>query len=76
VIGYWASLAWRGVALTWQNVTLFGGAAVSVISPTPAPSPPSFEPGLLPVAAIIGAPYYLAHGADLPRSNRRFSRLR
>lgn len=23
VIGYWASLAWRGVALTWQNVTLF-----------------------------------------------------
>lgn len=22
-IGYWASLAWRGVALTWQNVTLF-----------------------------------------------------
>lgn len=23
VIGYWASLAWRGVALTWQNVTLY-----------------------------------------------------
>jgi hypothetical protein len=22
VIGYWASLAWRGVALTWQSVTL------------------------------------------------------
>ena len=31
VIGYWASLAWRGVALTWQNVTLFepGKAPVS-----------------------------------------------
>jgi hypothetical protein len=23
VIGYWASLAWRGMALTWQSVTLF-----------------------------------------------------
>jgi len=23
VIGYWASLAWRKVALTWQNVTLY-----------------------------------------------------
>jgi len=113
VIGYWASLAWRGVALTWQNVTLFepgkapvsrsslasasppgagdaglrlyqwlaiafviGGAAVTALGTTPAPSPPPFDPVIAPVAAIVGALYYLAYGADLPRSNRRFSRLR
>lgn len=41
VIGYWASLAWRGVALTWQNVTLFepGKAPASRSSLAPA-SPP------------------------------------
>ena len=42
VIGYWASLSWRGIALTWQNVTLFepGKAPVSRSSLASA-SPPS-----------------------------------
>lgn len=64
VIGYWASLSWRGVALTWQNVTLFepGRAPVSRSSLAPA-TPPSatswrsealgcamdFEPALPPI---------------------------
>lgn len=41
VIGYWASLAWRGVALTWQNVTLYeaGRPPVSRSSLVPAPPP-------------------------------------
>jgi hypothetical protein len=40
-IGYWASLAWRGVALTWQNVTLYetGRPPVSRSSLVPAPPP-------------------------------------
>jgi prolipoprotein diacylglyceryltransferase/protein-S-isoprenylcysteine O-methyltransferase Ste14 len=57
-------------------VFVIGGAAVTALSPVPAPPPPPFEPGILLVAAIIGALYYLAYGADLPRSSRRFSRLR
>lgn len=45
MIGYWASLAWRGVALTWQNITLFepGKAPVSrssLASVSGAGSPP------------------------------------
>ena len=41
VIAYWASLAWRGVALTWQNVTLYeaGRPPVSRSSLLPAPPP-------------------------------------
>jgi hypothetical protein len=48
VIGYWASLAWRGVALTWQNVTLFepGKAPVSRSSLAPA-SPPARADGAI-----------------------------
>lgn len=41
VIGYWASLAWRRLALTWQHVALYesGQAPVrrSSLVPTPAP---------------------------------------
>jgi hypothetical protein len=41
VIGYWASLAWRRVALTWQNVTLYeaGRPPVDRSSLVPAPPP-------------------------------------
>ncbi|HEX5716518.1 MAG TPA: hypothetical protein VF179_10185 [Thermoanaerobaculia bacterium] len=48
VIGYWASLAWRGVALTWQNVTLFepGKAPVSRSSLASA-SPPGAGGGAI-----------------------------
>lgn len=48
VIGYWASLAWRGVALTWQNVTLFepGRAPVSRSSLASA-SPPDATRGAI-----------------------------
>ena len=30
----------------------------------------------LPVILVVGVIHYLAYGADLPGSNRRFSRLR
>jgi hypothetical protein len=41
VIGYWASIAWRGIALTWQNITVFepGGTPISRSSLRPSPSP-------------------------------------
>jgi hypothetical protein len=41
VIAYWASLAWRKVALTWQNVTLYeaGRPPVSRSSLLPGPAP-------------------------------------
>jgi hypothetical protein len=41
VIAYWASLAWRKVALTWQNVTLYeaGRPPVSRSSLLPGPPP-------------------------------------
>ena len=41
VIGYWASLAWRKIALTWQNITLYEPghppAARSSLVPGPPP---------------------------------------
>jgi hypothetical protein len=41
VIGYWASLGWRGVALTWQSVTVYepGQLPVTRSSLAPAASP-------------------------------------
>ena len=41
VIGYWASLAWRGVALTWQSVTVYEPwrPPVTRTSLVPSPSP-------------------------------------
>jgi len=41
VIGYWVSLAWRGVALTWQSVTVYeaGRLPVTRSSLTSAPPP-------------------------------------
>lgn len=40
IIGYWASLDWRGVALTWQNVTLFEADRAPVSRSSLASSPP------------------------------------
>ncbi len=61
VIGYWASLAWRGLALTWQNVTLYeaGRPPVSRSSLVSA-SPPEvasdtttwYAPALASVATV------------------------
>jgi hypothetical protein len=53
-----------------------GGAVLTTLGPTPAPSPEAFDPGVLPIALVVGAIYYVAYGADVPGSNRRFSRLR
>jgi prolipoprotein diacylglyceryltransferase/protein-S-isoprenylcysteine O-methyltransferase Ste14 len=53
-----------------------GGAVLTTLGPTPAPSAMAFDPRVLPIALVVGAIYYVAYGADLPRSNRRFSRLR
>lgn len=70
--------AFAGLRLyQWLAVAfVIGGAAVTALGPTPAPPPPPLNLKILPVAAIVGGLYYLAYGADLPRSNRRFSRLR
>lgn len=70
--------AFAGLRLyQWLAVAfVIGGAAVTALGPSPAPPPPPFDLKILPVAAIVGTLYYLAYGADLPRSNRRFSRLR
>ena len=40
VIGYWASLAWRRVALTWQNVTLYEAGRPPVSRSSLLPTPP------------------------------------
>ena len=53
-----------------------GGAVLTTLRPTLAPSAVAFDPGVLPIALVVGAIYYVAYGADLPGSNRRFSRLR
>jgi hypothetical protein len=56
VIGYWASLAWRGVALTWQNVTLFepGKAPVSRSSLGSASHPVADEGAIAWRAEALG----------------------
>lgn len=40
VIAYWASLAWRGVALTWQSVTVHEAGRPPVTRSSLAPAPP------------------------------------
>ena len=40
VIGYWASLAWRGVALTWQNVSLYEAGRPPVVRSSLTSEPP------------------------------------
>jgi hypothetical protein len=40
VIGYWASLAWHNVALTWQNVTLYEAGQSPVSRSSLAPTSP------------------------------------
>jgi protein-S-isoprenylcysteine O-methyltransferase Ste14 len=61
----------------WLAVAfVIGGAAVTALGPSPAPPPPPFDVKTLPVAAVVGVLYSLAYGADFPRSNLRFSRLR
>jgi prolipoprotein diacylglyceryltransferase len=52
------------------------GALLTTLEPTAAPAPEAFDPRSLPIALAIGVAYCLAYGADLPRSDRRFSRLR
>jgi protein-S-isoprenylcysteine O-methyltransferase Ste14 len=53
-----------------------GGAILTTLPPAAAPPPAAFDPSSLPIALAVGAIYYLAYGADLPGSSRRFSRLR
>jgi hypothetical protein len=36
----------------------------------------TFDLRVMPIILAVGAIHYLAYGADLPGSNRRFSRLR
>jgi hypothetical protein len=45
VIGYWASLAWRGVALTWQNVTLYEADRPPISRSCVLPAPPPLMTG-------------------------------
>jgi len=53
-----------------------GGAVLTTLGSTVAPSATAFDPRVLPIALVVGAIYYVAYGADLPGSSRRFSRLR
>ena len=55
---------------------VIGGAVLTILGPTPAPTVPPFEPYVLPIAVVVGVICYVAYGADFPRSSRRFSRLR
>lgn len=45
VIGYWASLAWRGLALTWQSVTLHAPGEPPVTRSCLASGPPPTPAG-------------------------------
>ena len=40
VIGYWASLAWRGAALTWQNVSVYEPGSPPVVRSSLTSTPP------------------------------------
>ena len=53
-----------------------GGAVLTTLGPTAAPPATAFDPRILPIALVVGAIHYVAYGADLPGSSRRFSRLR
>ncbi len=52
------------------------GAVLMTLGPTAAPTVQSFDPHVLPIAAVVGAICYVAYGVDFPGSSRRFSRLR
>lgn len=61
----------------WLSIAfVVGGAVLTTLEPTAAPGAIAFDPGVLPIALVVGAICYIAYGADLPGSNRRFSRLR
>jgi hypothetical protein len=45
VIGYWASLAWRGAALTWQSVSLYEAGRPPVVRSSLASAPPPHVAG-------------------------------
>ena len=57
-------------------VFVIGGAVLTTLGSTAAPTAPPFDPRILPIAVVVGAICYVAYGADLPGSSRRFSRLR
>jgi protein-S-isoprenylcysteine O-methyltransferase Ste14 len=61
---------WLGIAF------VLGGAVLTTLGARPAPSPSAFDWGVLPASLTVGVVYCLAYGADLPRSSRRFARLR
>lgn len=49
VIAYWTSLEWRGVEVTWQNLTLYavGEAPLGRSSLAPAPAPEVSDEGIV-----------------------------
>lgn len=53
-----------------------GGAVLTTLPPSAAPTATTFDPRSLLIALIVGVIYYVAYGVDLPGSSRRFSRLR
>jgi hypothetical protein len=65
VIGYWASLAWRRLRLTWQNVVLYEPGRPPVRRSSLAPAPP---PDLAAGAIRWRAP---ALGCDLAVESRQ-----
>ena len=61
----------------WLSIAcVVGGAVLTTLAPTPAPAATSFDPRVLPIVLFVGTLHFLAYGADLPTSSRRFARLR
>lgn len=61
----------------WLTIVfVLGGGVAMTLGPTPAPAVGSFDPQLLPIAALAGVLCYAAYGVDFPASSRMFSRLR
>jgi len=55
---------------------IVGGAVLTTLGSTAAPAATAFDPRVLPFILVAGAILYVAYGVDIPRSSRRFSRLR
>ncbi len=60
---------WLGLAF------VMGGAALTTVGATPAPSPASLDLRAPAIAIVAFLLSYVSFGMDFPRSSRRFSRL-
>jgi prolipoprotein diacylglyceryltransferase len=60
----------------WLAITfVIGGATLTALGASPAPSPQGLDSSVVPTVLAVGLLTYVALGVDFPGSNRRFSRL-